>query len=42
MQWVLMMMVCFGMAVKGMGMLWVSAKKIKALTVRMETSGNDW
>jgi hypothetical protein len=33
---------CLGMAVKKMGMLWVNAKKIKALTVKMETSGTDW
>jgi hypothetical protein len=29
------------MAVRRMGMLGVSVRKIKALTVRMET-GNDW
>jgi hypothetical protein len=32
-----MMMVCGGMAVKGMGMLGVSVRKMKALTVKMET-----
>ena len=31
------MMVCCGMAVKGMGMLRVSVRKMMALTVKMET-----
>jgi len=30
-------MICCGMAVKGMGMLGVSVRKKKALTVKMET-----
>jgi hypothetical protein len=33
-QW---MMICCGMAVKNMGMLGVSVRKMKALTVKMET-----
>jgi hypothetical protein len=36
-QWMRLMMVCCGMAVKRMGMLAASAKKMKALTVKMET-----
>ena len=35
-QW-LGMMICCGMAVKRMGMLGVSMRKMKALTVKMET-----
>ena len=31
------MMICNGMAVKRMGMLGVSVRKMKALTVKMET-----
>jgi hypothetical protein len=37
MQWMGLMMVCCGMAVKRMGMLGVSVRKTKALTVKMET-----
>jgi len=38
MQWVgLMMMICCGMAVKSMGMLGVSVRKMKALIVKVET-----
>jgi hypothetical protein len=39
-----LMMICCGMAVKRMGMLGVSVRKMKALTARMETVtliGND-
>jgi hypothetical protein len=32
-----LVMICCGMAVKGMGMLGVSVGKVKALTVEMET-----
>jgi len=32
------MMMCCGMTVKKMGMLGVSVKKMKALTVKMETA----
>jgi hypothetical protein len=32
-----LMMICCGMAVKRMGMLGVSVRKMKALTVKMET-----
>jgi hypothetical protein len=35
MQWI-RMMICCGMAVKKMGMLDVSVRKMKALTVKME------
>ena len=31
------MMICCGMAVKRVGMLGVSVRKVKALTVKMET-----
>ena len=31
------MMICCGMAVKRMGMLGVGVRKVKALTVKMET-----
>jgi len=37
-QW---MMICCGMAVKSMGMLGVSVRKMEALTVKME-SDTDW
>jgi hypothetical protein len=36
MQWIRLIMTCCGMAVKRMGMLGVSIKKLKALTVKME------
>jgi hypothetical protein len=35
------MVICGGMAVKGMGMLGVSVRGMKALTVKMETD-TDW
>ena len=35
------MMICCGMAVKGMGMVGVSARKMKALTVKKD-SDTDW
>ena len=35
------MVICCGMAVKRMGMLGVSVRKMKALTVKLE-SGTDW
>ena len=31
------MVICYGMAVKRVGMLGVSVRKMKALTVKMET-----
>jgi len=31
------MIICCEMAVRRMGMLWLSVRKIKALTVKMET-----
>jgi len=37
MQWMRLMMICCGMSVKMMGMLGVSVRKMKALTVKMET-----
>jgi hypothetical protein len=37
MQWMRMIMICCGMAVKRMGMLRMSVRKMKALTVKMET-----
>jgi len=37
MQWMGLLMICCGMAVKRMGMLEVSVRKMKALTVKMET-----
>jgi hypothetical protein len=37
MQWVGLMMICCGIAVKRMGMLGVSVRKMKALTVKMVT-----
>jgi hypothetical protein len=36
-QWIGLMVICCGMAGKGMGMLGVSAREMKALTVKMET-----
>jgi len=36
MQWMGLMVICCGMAVKRMGILGVSARKMKALTVKME------
>ena len=35
--WMRLMMMCCGMAVKGVGILEVSVRKMKALTVTMET-----
>jgi hypothetical protein len=37
-----LMMVCHGMAVRRMGIVGVSAEKVKALTMKIETSGTDW
>jgi hypothetical protein len=37
MQWMGLMIIWFGMTVKWMGMLVVSERKMKALTVKMET-----
>jgi hypothetical protein len=37
MQWMGLMMICSGMAVKRTGMLGVIVRKMKALTVKMET-----
>ena len=37
MQWMGLMMICCGMALKSMGMLGVSVSKMKALTVKVET-----
>jgi hypothetical protein len=37
MQWMGLMMICCGMTVKGMGKLEVSVRKMKVLTVKMET-----
>jgi hypothetical protein len=36
-QWMGLMMICCGMAVKRMGMLGVGVRKMKALTVKVET-----
>jgi hypothetical protein len=36
-QWMILMMICCGMAVKRIGMLGVNMRKMKALTVKMET-----
>jgi len=36
-QWMRLMMICCGMAVKRMGMLGVCVRKMKALSVKMET-----
>jgi hypothetical protein len=33
MQWMRLMMICYGMAIKRMGMLGVSVRKIEALTL---------
>ena len=37
MQWMRLMMICCGMAVKRLGMLGVSVRQMKALTVKVET-----
>jgi len=37
MQWKGLMMICCGMAVRRMGMLGVSVREMKTLTVKMET-----
>jgi len=37
MQWMRLMMICCGMAVKRVGMLGVSVRSVKTLTVKMET-----
>jgi hypothetical protein len=37
MDWMGMIMICCGMTVKRMGMLGVSVRKMKALTVKLET-----
>jgi hypothetical protein len=37
MQWTGLLMICCGMAVRRMGMLGVSVRKMEALTVKMET-----
>jgi len=37
MQWMRLKMICCGMELKRMGMLGVSVRKMKALTVKMET-----
>jgi hypothetical protein len=36
-QWMIPMMICFGMAVKRIGMLGWNVRKMKALNVQMET-----
>ena len=36
MQWLGLMMICCGMAVKWMGMLGVSVRKMKTLTMKMK------
>jgi hypothetical protein len=36
-QWIGLMMICCGMAVKGMGMLGVIVREMNALTVKMAT-----
>jgi hypothetical protein len=36
MQWMRLMMICCGMAVKKMGMLGVNVREMKVLTVEME------
>jgi len=36
-RWMGLMMICNGMAVKRLGMLGVSVRKMKALSVKMET-----
>ena len=35
--WMRLMLICCGMAVKKVGMLGVSVRKVKVLTVKMET-----
>jgi hypothetical protein len=40
MQWMGLIMICCGMAVKRIGMLGVSVRKVKALTVKMETESD--
>jgi hypothetical protein len=42
MQWMGLMIMCCGMAVKRMGMLGVSVRKMKALTVKMGDSDTNW
>jgi len=42
MQWMGLMIMCYGMAVKRMGMLGVSVRKMKALTVKIGQSETDW
>jgi hypothetical protein len=37
MQWMGLMMICCGMTVKRMGMVGVSVREMKTLTVKMET-----
>jgi hypothetical protein len=37
MQWMGYMIICFGMTVKGMGIIGVSVRKMMALIVKMET-----
>jgi hypothetical protein len=37
MQWIGLMIICFGMTVKRIGTLVVGVRKMKALTVKMET-----
>ena len=37
-----LMMICHGMAMKRMGMLGVSVRKMKALTVKTGDSDTDW
>jgi hypothetical protein len=37
MQWIELMIICFGMIVKRIGMLVVGVRKMKALTVKMKT-----
>jgi heme/copper-type cytochrome/quinol oxidase subunit 1 len=36
-QWMILMIISYGMAMKRMGMLRASARKMKALTVKLET-----
>jgi hypothetical protein len=36
-QWMRLMMICCGMALKRLGMLGVSVREMKALTLKMET-----
>jgi len=36
-QWMILIMICCGMAMKRMGMLGASMRKMKALTVKMAT-----